>query len=295
MPIDIARYHGWHGMRGGPWRGVAAMVRVGLLQVFRRKSYWVVVAIGAVQFLLLWGVIWAVTQAKELPSEMRDGLLETFGFSATPRDGKENGYSMFIERQSVVVMILLAFTGSLLVGSDFRNGSLAFYLSRSIDRRHYILGKLLTVGVLISLLTTIPALLLFVEYGMFTASFDYWATHWRIPLALLFYGGVLSVVLSILLVTLSAYLQRMAPIAITWASLFILPRVLREQMRGQSIYWGLIDPWRDMHFVGRLAFDQFRNDRERQFAYWAAGLLAVACVVSLVALLRRVRAVEIVE
>lgn len=295
MPIDIARYHGWQGTQGTPWRGVIALVRVGLLQVFRRKSYWVVLALGLLQFLAFWAVIWAVTQIKDLPNEARNGMLEGFGFSATPREGKENGYSMFIERQSVVVMILLTFTGSLLVGSDFRNGTLAFYLSRSIDRRHYILGKLLSVGMLVSLLTTLPAFLLFIEYGMFTSSFDYWLTQWRIPLGLLFYGGVLAVVLSILLVTLSAYLQRMAPIAITWASLFVLLRILPGQMPRTSIYWKLIDPWRDMHYVGRLAFDQFRNDEERQFAYWAAGLLALVCVLALAALVRRVRAVEIVE
>jgi ABC-2 type transport system permease protein len=295
MPIDIARYHGWQGTRGGPWRGVLAMVRVGLLQVFRRKSYWVVLGLGLLQFLAFWAVIWAVTQLKDLPGEARDGLLEGFGFSAVPRAGKENGYTMFIERQSVVVMILLSFTGSLLVGGDFRNGTLPFYLSRPVDRRHYILGKLLTVGVLVSLLTTLPALLLFAEYGMFTSSFDYWRDHWRIPVAVLFYGGVLAVVLSVWLVTLSAYLQRMAPIAITWASLFVLPRMLRGQMPQSSIYWKLIDPWRDMHFVGRLAFDQFRNDDERDFAYWAAGLLALVSAIALAALVHRVRAVEIVE
>lgn len=295
MPIDIARYHGWQGTRGTPWRGVAALVRVGLVQVFRRKSYWLVLGLGLAQFVAFWGAIWLVTQAREVPDEARRAMLEIFGFSAEPRAGKENGYTMFIERQSIVVMILLTFTGSLLVGGDFRNGVLPFYLSRAIDRRHYIAGKLLTVGVLVSLLTAVPALLLFVEYGMFTTSFDYWLHHWRIALGLLFYGLVLSTVLSILLVTLSAYLQRVAPIAITWASLFVLLRLLRGLTRDSGIYWGLIDPWRDMHFVGRIAFDQFRNDEERQFAYYAAGLLALVCGLALAALVRRVRAVEVVE
>lgn len=295
MPIDIARYHGWEGTLGTPWRGVLALVRVGLLQVFRRKSYWLVLGLGLLQFLAFWAVIWAVTQARELPDDARRGMLEIFGFSAEPTPGKENGYTMFIERQSIVVMILLTFTGSVLVGGDFRNGVLPFYLSRAIDRRHYIAGKLLTVGVLVSLLTTLPALLLFVEYGMFTTSFGYWVKHWRIPLGLLFYGFVLATVLSILLVTLSAYLQRVAPIAITWASLFVLLRLLRGLMRGSGIYWGLIDPWRDMHFVGRLAFDQFRSDDERQFAYYAAGLLTLVCGIALAALVCRVRAVEVVE
>ncbi|HEV3342291.1 MAG TPA: hypothetical protein VG125_18120 [Pirellulales bacterium] len=295
MPIDVARYHAWQGTPGSAWRGVWAMVRMGLVQVFRRKSYWVVLVLGLFQFLAFWAVIWAVTQLKDLPTEAREAMLEGFGFSASPRPGKENGYTMFVERQSVVVMILLTFTGSLLVGGDFRAGALGFYLSRSIDRRHYIVGKLLTVGLLVTLLTTLPALLLFVEYGMFTSSFDYWRAQWQIPLAVIFYGAVLSVVLSILLVTISSYLQRMAPIAITWASLFVLLRAVRGLMKERSIYWGLIDPWRDMHFVGRLAFDQFRNDDERRFAYWAAGLLTAVCAIALLALVRRVRAVEIVE
>lgn len=295
MPIDLARYHGWHGRPGSAWRGVWAMVRVGLMQVFRRKSYWIVLALGLVQFLGFWGVIWFLTQSKEISSEVREGLLRGFGFSPSPRPGEESGYVMFIERQSVVVMILLTFTGSLLVGGEFRNNALAFYLSRSIDRRHYIIGKLLTVAVLVSLLTTLPALALFVEYGMFTSSFEYWTTHWRVPLGVIFYGCVLSAVLSVALVTISSYLQRMAPIAITWATLFVMLRALTGLMREKSIYWRLIDPWRDMNFAGRLAFDQFRNDSERRFAYCAAALLAVVCAVCLVALVRRVRAVEIVE
>lgn len=295
MPIDLARYHGWHGRPGSSWRGVWAMVHVGLVQVFRRKSYWIVLALGLVQFLGFWGVIWFLTQSKEVSAELREGLLRGFGFSPTPRPGEESGYTMFIERQSIVVMILLTFTGSLLVGGEFRNNALAFYLSRSIDRRHYIIGKLLTVGVLVSLLTTLPALALFVEYGMFTSSFEYWSTHWRVPLGVIFYGCVLSAVLSVLLVTVSSYLQRMAPIAITWATLFMMLRGLGNLLREKSLFWRLIDPWRDMNFVGRLAFDQFRNDHERRFAYYAACLLAAVCLVCLAALVRRVRAVEIVE
>ena len=36
-----------------------------------------------------------------------------------------------------------------------------FYLSRRIDRRHYVAGKLVTVGAVVTIITTIPALILF--------------------------------------------------------------------------------------------------------------------------------------
>jgi ABC-2 type transport system permease protein len=294
MPLDVAHYHGWPRATIAPWRASLAIARVGLVQVFRRKAYWIVLALGLVHFLLIWSLIWFVTQVPQLPPEARHGMLDGIGFAPAPRPGGENGYVMFIERQSVVLMILLAFSGSLLVGSDVREKALSFYLSRRIERRHYIVGKLLAVAAVVSLLTTLPALLLFVEYGMFTSSFAYWREQWRIPLAVLCYGAVLATVLSVLLATLSAWLERMAPIAITWASLFVLLSAIRRLLREESIYWGLIDPWRQMHFVGRLAFDQFRSDEERQFAWCALAMLSLIVGVSLVALFRRVRAVDVV-
>ena len=38
MGIDIAHYHGWEGKLRSPWWGSLAIVRVAMLQVFRRKS-----------------------------------------------------------------------------------------------------------------------------------------------------------------------------------------------------------------------------------------------------------------
>lgn len=294
MGIDNARYHGWHGELRSPWLGCLALVRVSLLQVFRRKAYWFVLALGLLNFLMFWSLIYIVTQLGAV-GELRDQILERFEFSAYQVEGRENGYIGFMYRQSIVVMILLAFSGSLLVGHDFRFRALPFYLSRRIDRRHYIVGKLLAVSTLIALLTIVPALLLFIEYGMFTASLDYWIDNWRIPLSILGYGAILCAVMSICIVTLSAYLQRMAPIAITWASLFVLLDVLANLLNDRTQYWNLIDPWRDMRYVGRLCFGTFKNDMDRELAWYALGILSAVCVVALAALVHRVRAVDIVE
>ena len=196
-----------------------------------------------------------------------------------PEDVMRSGYFEFMQRQSVIVMILLAFSGSLLVGSDFRLGALPFYLARRIDRRHYILGKLLAVSAVVSLLTLLPALVLFIEYGLFTSSFEYWRENWQVPLAILVYGLVLCSVLSIFLVTLSAYLQRTAPIAIAWSSLFVMLATVARQLRMSTgnAYWGLLDPWRDIRVVGRLVFGADRGDPDAQrLALWAAAILALA-------------------
>jgi uncharacterized membrane protein YhhN len=102
---------------------------------------------------------------------------------------------------------------------------------------------------------------------------------------------------SILLVTLSAYLKRIVPIAITWASLFLLLGRLGDYLYSETDdpYWRLLDLWRDMRLVGELCFNRFRFEIDRDMAWWAAGILLVLCAVALVALVHRVRAVEIVE
>ena len=296
MGIDNAHYYGWEGKLHSPWWATLAIVRVALLQVFRRKSYWLVIGLGIFQFLIFWAIIYVLTQAR-LPAEAQRDLYQWFGFSPTGDAVDENGYIRFMQQQSVVVMILLAFSGSLLVGADFRLKSLPFYLSRRVDRRHYIVGKLLAVSTVISLLTTLPALILFVEYGMFTPSTGYWTEHWDIVLSVLAYGLTLCVVLSIPLVTISAYLQRMAPIAITWSTLFVMLGRLGSYMREatDNVYWSLMDPWLDIRLVGKLCFGSFRDEEEFSMAMAAALMLGVVCAVCLVALVHRVRAVDIVE
>ncbi|MCA9102871.1 MAG: ABC transporter permease subunit [Planctomycetales bacterium] len=296
MGIDVANYHGWSGRQVSPWRACAAMVRVALLQVFRRKSYWIVLALGLINFFVAWSVIYAVTQF-QLPRDAQRELLKAFGFDLNPASGAENGYIMFMQRQSLIVTILLAFSGSLLVGGDFRQGALPFYLSRRIDRRHYIVGKLLAIAAVISLLTVLPALVLYVEYGMFTSSVEYWTSQWRTVASILSFGAVQCVVLGIMLVTLSAYLQRTAPIAITWTSAFIMLRTMSGQLREatENDYWDLIDPWRTMRFVGRLCFGGDLEGSERELAWWSLAVLATACTAALILLVRRVRAVDVVE
>src|SRR5262245_61647473 len=135
MELDQARYHGWHGQLQSPWVACLAIVRVALVQVFRNKAYWLVLALGALRFVAFWSIIYAVNQLA-LPPEMSKRLLMEFGFSADADISQDNGYIRFIQGQHMIVMILLAFSGSLLVGSDFRLNSLPFYLARRIDKRH---------------------------------------------------------------------------------------------------------------------------------------------------------------
>jgi hypothetical protein len=69
---------------------------------------------------------------------------------------------------------------------------------------------------------------------------------------------------------------------------------MSRYLRGSNPYWDLINPWRDIRLVGKMCFDTFRDNTERDMALWALVILVSVCTVSLIALARRVRAVEIV-
>ncbi|MDA7979619.1 MAG: hypothetical protein MPJ50_12705 [Pirellulales bacterium] len=298
--IDLARYHGWHGTLRNRWAGCLAMVRVSLLQVIRRKLYWLVLALGFSMFLIYWSLIYALAQLN-LP-EFSEQILSRFQFNVSPTPGVESGYVQFMNQQSVVVMLLLALSGSQLVGADFRLRSLTFYLSRRIDRGQYIVGKLLAVSTLISALTVLPALLLFFEYGAFTTGREYWLANWQVIPAVLGYGAVMCFTLSLMLTTISAYLQKMAPIAITWSCLFVLLKTIAVKMARETgnSHWLLLDLWSNILFTGRMFFGVFpeRNDGlvvGMNHAIAACSVLVIVCTICTFLLVRRVRAVDVVE
>jgi hypothetical protein len=92
-------------------------------------------------------------------------------------------------------------------------------------------------------------------------------------------------------------LQRIVPITITWASLFLLLGRIGDYLFKQTHDegWRLLDPWRDMRLVGQLCFGTFRREVDADLAWWALLILSTACVIALFALVHRVRAVDVVE
>jgi ABC-type transport system involved in multi-copper enzyme maturation permease subunit len=295
MGLDVAHYHPWQGKLRSPWRATGAIMRVTLSQIFRRKAYWIILALGLIQFLAYWVAIYLLTQI-QMSGQAQKRMLQMFGFSPESSDPQSTGYLVFIEQQSMVVMILLAFCGSLVIGADFRGGVLSFYLSRRIDRRHYIIGKMLAVGAAIWLLTVVPALLLFLEYGLFTESLDYWIENWRVVPAIFGYGLVLGGTLALWSITLSAYLKKLVPIAVTWTSLFILLGRLAVFLRNSTgdRRWMLASPWYDIRQAGRMFFGEFRFPSDRAHSHYAAMIVAALCVAAVLLLVRKVRAVEVV-
>lgn len=292
VPIELAGYRRWEGRLRPPGLACWPIVRTSVKLVLSRKIFWFLFAVGLLVFLRLFVIIYIKAQLT-IENPMFSRFLDRFELTGTGE-----AYHRFMHAQGIVTMLLLAFAGSLLIGSDYQQGGLMFYLSRPIGRRHYIIGKLLAIGAVVLLITTVPAIVLYVEYGVFSKSLNYFEENPQILGGILGYGAVMSITLSLLLAAIASWVPRTVPLVMSWSCIFVLLPVLAEMMDRVSDdhRWLLLDLWRDLQLLGRWCFGSIREQRhEDDLIGWAAWIVLAVCTVAGLAFLRRVRAVEVVR
>ena len=241
------------------WFSVWPVARTAMHLVFRRKLFWLLLAIALLSFVFTFGAIYLLATLKqELPQMARfiTSMLKDL-------DGSGTTYLNFMKLQGTVMMILLAFAGSVLAGNDHTRGGFMFYMSRRISLVYYALGKLLAIGLFVLLITTVPALVLFLEYGLLGDFIGYFSENFQIVFGILGYGILLSIAIGLLLLALVSWMPRPVPLVILWGGLFvflpILSRILAVALRDPEVSleessWRLLDFWNDLYIVGSKFF-----------------------------------------
>lgn len=308
-PTDtLLRYRPWRGQFAPPQFASMAIARVGLRLMFRRKLFWVLYAVAAlVFFFFFYGqylVVWIQLQTADKTVSfagipVRAGeltkFLDTLGLNGTGRT-----FAGFIWFQGYISMIVLALAGAVLVGNDFHHGSLSFYLSKPLARRHYALGKGLAVAGFINLLTTLPAVALYIQAGLLYDWQTYYVDHWRDLLGILGYGAILTISLSLLLVATAVWLRRTVPLVMVWAGLFVLARAMASFLvdgRRLDAHWRLIDLWNNLYRVGAWMLNVPHDPKGpvEPPTWQAACVVTAVAVACLLYLRRRIEAVEVVQ
>src|SRR5262245_44996624 len=194
LDLDLLHYRPWRGDFRRPLWAVWPIARTALGMLLRRKLFWVLYGAGLLIFLMFFfGTFlldWAQTQLTNTPFELsaserkiRSGdLIKMAQRGLRVLNGSQETFAYFFMNQGAMLMVTLALAGSVLVGNDFHFGSIPFYLSKPLSRWHYIAGKVLAVGVVVNLLTTVPALVLYVQRGLddfsyFTDPDYFWTTN----------------------------------------------------------------------------------------------------------------------
>ena len=306
----LLHYRSWRGAFRPPAASVWPIARTALMSLFRKWIFWIIYVLGLLIFLLFFFgqylLAWAQTQAGEADVQLGGWgrtnprhLIQLFR-GLLKLDGGPQTYYNFFAYQGHIVMIVLALAGSILIGNDLRFGSLPFYLSKPLSRGHYLLGKGLAVAVFINLMTTLPALILYAQWGLLE-SWDYFYEYFDLFLGILGYGAVLTVTLTLLLLATATWLQRTAPLVMMWTTLFFFCRLLASALVDGlrfSPRWRLIDLWNNHSLIGRTFLGmparpvEFSNQPPWYEAALVLGGVSLLCLTYLV---RRIRAVEIVK
>lgn len=310
---QLLRYRALSTPRLGPWRGSVAIARASLQLLARRKLFWVLYVLSLLIFLFYFFCQYLMVFLENRVNEslvrtgnlfarnMRPEFVTRLLREALHMDGSADTYGDFMWTEGYIAMVILAFAASVIVGNDFQHNSLPFYLSKPIGRRHYLFGKALAVAVVINAMTTLPAIVLFIEYG-FIDTWDYYVDQVRLLVGILAYGAALTVTLSLLLLVTATWLRRTVPLVMVWAAGFVLARIMGRWLvddLGLPAVWRLLDIWNDMYLFGQWVFGTdhaaLRPLRQQQPEYWQATLaVVVVCVLCVLYLRRRVRAVEVV-
>ena len=279
---------GWKEQPRTAWLAAWPIALTALRLVFRRKLFWLLLGFALLNFLFMFGAIYLLaTLTAEQPEigKMLSMMLPDLA-------GTGKTFLNFMLAQGTVTMILLAFAGSVLAGNDHRRGGLTFYLSRRINVLQYAGGKLLAIGLLVSLTTTFPALVLFLEQGMLGDTANYFAENYNIVIGILGYGGLIAVTLGLLLFALVSWMPRPVPLVMSWACLFFFLPVLSEILSKvfDDRQWRLLNLWRDIYAVGSRCFGEAAV-RSRDVAQLseAVVVIVVVCIVSFIAIMIRIR------
>ena len=304
---NLLRYRPWRGTPRGPLRATLAMARVSLKLMLRRRLLWGLFALGLLVFFFFFYaqylVVWITNQLST----------ETVRFAGIPvsvgnltkflerlaLNGTAHTFGNFIWFQGYVLVIVLALAGSVLVGNDFFHGSLPFYLSKPIGRWHYVAGKCLAIGGLVTLLVTLPAVLLWLQAGLLYDWETYYLENFDLLVGAIGYGLVLTVTLSLLVVATAVWVRRTVPMVMVWMGLFVFLHVLAmwlvDALKDER--WRLLDLWNDLYLCGLSCLGAAHETvrPQPQPAYWEAWVATGAvCVACLAYLRKRVQAVEII-
>ncbi len=213
--------------------------------------------------------------------------------------------TLFRYPQGVLMVMVIGLIAPPMISQDVRSRAFLLYFSRPLTRGEYLLGKLASVWVYLSMISTLPALALYVLGVLLSPSLNVVTTTWDLPLRIVAASVVLMLPTSVLALCFSSLTQESRYAGFAWFASWILGwftfgaataaeafnaqmsggRMGREMVLEQSS-WAHVSLY---HTLGRVqswvfGFASFRE-------VWISAVILVAVtVIALAVLLRRISA-----
>lgn len=215
--------------------------------------------------------------------------------------------TLFRNPQGVLMVMVVGLIAPPLISQDVRSRAFLLYFSRPVTRGEYLLGKLATLWVYLSVISTLPALALYVLGVLLSPNLSVVSATWDIPFRIVAASVVLMLPTSVLALCFSSLTQESRYAGFAWFAVWILGwftygaaasaeafNAQQEAFRSGRPIEQLIEEssWAHVslyHTLGRVqswvfGFDDFRD------VLASTVILVVVTVIALAVLLRRISA-----
>ena len=215
----------------------------------------------------------------------------------------------FLGWQSMLALFLASFTGPGQVSPDLANNALSLYLARPFSRVEYVLGKMWILIVLMSLMTWVPGLLLFLLEGYLQENSWTWMRDNSNLASGIFFGAwVWILILALMALALSAWVKWKPAAGALMFGVFFVAAGFGVAVNGvQRTRWGHLfnisaligSVW--VHLFGanpevNTGGVFFRMPSDQQLPLWSCwASLATLCLICLYMLARKIRGAEVVR
>ena len=226
-------------------------------------------------------------------------------------------FRTFMEIQGVFAFLLTVLVAPPLISRDLSNNALPLYLCRPISRTEYVLGKGTVIAVMLSLVTWIPGLLIFLFQASLAGTGWLTKNYW-IARSIFFASALWIVLLSLIALSVSVVVRWRVVASGAELGIVFIPGALAEIINNLFLTrnGSLISLWATVNNIWRGLFFLFDRKSgtvqgtvsnpiyEKQFfdivllepplwtAWLVVGIVAAICVWILS---RRVRAYEVVK
>lgn len=223
-------------------------------------------------------------------------------------------FQFFVNLQGGFAFFVALLVGPPLVSRDLRNNALPLYLCRPFSRAEYVAGKMSVLLILLSAMTWIPQLLLFL-FQSYLEGWSWFVSNLWMANAIVIAGGVWILLLALLSQAISALVKWRVIASAALLGIFFIPSVFGTVLNEifatrwgnlvsmgaliKNVTSGLFGTFvRTTARAVRTGFDGtiIRESVMNEPPLWASwGMLALVCMICLALLSRKVKAYEVIS
>jgi len=232
MAVLERSYKRYAGALSPEWSRFLIIPRHAFRDVFRSKIFTGLYALSFIVPLAFAVLIYLRHNAEAL------AILKLNIVNVLPID--ERFFQTFVEIQGWIGFFLALFVGPQQVARDLTNNGLPLYLCRPFSRGEYVVGKMSIIVIMLSTITWVPGLILFLLQS-YLEGWSWFSANIPIASAIFLGSLVWIVLLALLTQTISAWVKWRLAASAALIGLFFIPSVFAEVLNQMlETHWGHI-------------------------------------------------------